>query len=123
MPRPLLQKTIVELEQLFSEWQSSPDQLRVLKSELDHRKRPKAVRLREKVDAILVGNDVREEDPAKTTQQELWPGATDSPERRPRRRSLRAASVASTNTQDYLAPLAVLRKRDCCIMASNDVNR
>ena len=40
MPSPLFQKSIVELEHFFEDWHSSPEQLRVLKAEFDHRKRP-----------------------------------------------------------------------------------
>lgn len=100
MSRPLFQKSIVELEELFDEWQESPEQLRVLKSELDHRKRPKAVRLREKVESILTSDGGSSGQRPPSAQQELF--AIDEPEesKPPRSRSTRSSS----STQDYLAP-------------------
>lgn len=53
MPRPLFRKTAEELETLFQEWRNSPDQLRILAEELAHRKRPRALRLRQEVEGAL----------------------------------------------------------------------
>jgi hypothetical protein len=104
MSRPLFQKSIAELETLFDEWQTSPEQLRVLKEELDHRKRPKAVRLRERVEALLDGNARSADAPPRTTQRTLFPDETDAPAKPARRPTSRGTSSASTNSQDYLAP-------------------
>ena len=66
MSRPLLPKKTVELEQLFFEWQGSPAQLRILKAELKHRRRPKALRLRERVEAILAVDVTRSKSPSRS---------------------------------------------------------
>ncbi len=54
MTRPLFKKTTDELTHLFHEWYNSPEQLRVLVAELNHRERSKAVALRKKVEGICL---------------------------------------------------------------------
>ena len=53
MPRPLLNKTTDELVQLFNERRKSAEGLRELAEELSHRQRPRAIALREEVEAAL----------------------------------------------------------------------
>lgn len=105
MSRPLLQKSIAELEQLFQEWRDSPEKLRTLKAELDHRKRPKAVRLLERVEALLAGGGATTDVPPQATQKEFWAGARDEPgQQSGKHQGPSRRSSASTNNQDYLDP-------------------
>jgi hypothetical protein len=55
MPRPLFQHSTEELATLFDGWRSDPAQLRILLDELNHRQRPRAVKLREDVEKALAG--------------------------------------------------------------------
>lgn len=56
MPRPLIQRTTEELSALFDEWRNDHANLRVLFDELQHRDRPRAVKLREHVEQALRGD-------------------------------------------------------------------
>lgn len=56
MPRPLIQRTTEELSALFDEWRNDHANLRVLFDELQHRDRPRAVKLREQVERALRGD-------------------------------------------------------------------
>src|SRR5947209_6436553 len=53
MARPLIQRTTEELSALFDEWRNDPAKLRVLVDELQHRDRPRAVKLREQVERVI----------------------------------------------------------------------
>lgn len=105
MSRPLFKKSVAELEELFQEWRESPERLRTLKAELDHRTRPKAVRLRERVEALLAGDSANTDVPPRETQKELMPGVReDVNQERRKRRDARRPSSSPTNTQSYLDP-------------------
>lgn len=56
MLRPLFQRSTEELAALFDEWQNEPAKLRELFDELQHRSRPRAVELREQVEAAVGGS-------------------------------------------------------------------
>ena len=53
MPRPFFRKRIEELEQMFRESIDSPELLKNIFEELQHRDRPRAVALRKKIEDVL----------------------------------------------------------------------
>lgn len=55
MTRPYIQKTIVDLQQIFEAAKDNPAELKKLAAELSHRKVPKAVALAKKVAGVLKG--------------------------------------------------------------------
>ncbi len=105
MSRPLFQKSISELEELFAEWQAAPEQLKALRAELLHRKRPKPVRLRERVEALLGGVGSAAHESSRATQQEFREGKKEQQGRRANKATgSRLATGASTSGQNYLDP-------------------
>lgn len=99
MPRSLINKKVTELEELFESWKDSPEQLRVLANELSHRKRPKAVRLRERVLAILeTPNEPTGQESAKS-QRSLFADDDTVPDTTSRRRIPRRSPSTRTNNQ------------------------
>ena len=72
MPRPLIQRSTEELSALFDEWRNDHANLRVLFDELQHRDRPRAVKLREQVEQVLRGGHAEPaDDKNKSKQGEL----------------------------------------------------
>lgn len=66
MSRPYIQKTIVDLQQIFEASKDNPAELKKLATELAHRKVPKAVALAKKVADVLKG--AKPEDPGKGSE-------------------------------------------------------
>lgn len=69
MPRPLIQRSTEELSVLFDEWRNDHANLRVLFDELQHRDRPRAVKLREQVEQVLRGGHAEQADDKNRSKQ------------------------------------------------------
>lgn len=105
-PRPYIQKTIVELEEIFDKAQGDASQLRLLHAELDRRKTRRAANLRDQIQAILSGKAVDQTAPVKQTQQELWPEAENSPASRSLKKTGKKPKPSATFDRSYLSPPA-----------------
>lgn len=73
MPRPLIQRSTEELSALFDEWRDDHANLRVLFEELQHRDRPRAVKLREQVEQVLRGGHAEHADDKNKSKQGEFP--------------------------------------------------
>jgi hypothetical protein len=71
--RPLIQRSTEELSALFDEWRNDHAKLRVLIEELRHRGRPRAVKLREQVEEVLVGGHANSADSKDEPKQSEFP--------------------------------------------------
>lgn len=69
MPRPLIQRSTEELAALFDEWRNDHANLRMLFDELQHRDRPRAVKLREQVEQVLAGGHAEHADTRNESKQ------------------------------------------------------
>lgn len=110
MPRPLFNKKVTELEELFESWKDSPEQLRVLANELSHRKKPKATRLRDRVLAILETANRPDDGESAKSQKSLFaddataPKSSTQPTSSRRSESRRTDSQRSSFSDAYAPP-------------------
>jgi hypothetical protein len=106
MSRPLFTKSTDELEQMFRECGDSPEHLKILVEELLHRERPKAIALKNKVEAALSQNGAHGPQPTSTPENSALnnPPQTEKKDARSGKSQRKSQNSAGAFFQDFVPP-------------------
>ncbi len=102
--RPLIQRSTEELSALFDEWRNDHTKLRVLIDELRHRGRPRALKLREQVEEVLVSGDANSADSKNEPKQSELPLSEN-------RRAAAHTKKETANGGERAAPVPTVKAR------------